>query len=65
MRRSRLLLPLVVVGLSACSIPFRSSSSEKKAPCDQIAARAIQTSSLDEAKTLAAQASECYAHATT
>lgn len=47
--------------LLACSIPFTTSSEERKAPCDRIAARAIQTSSLEEAKNLAAEASECYA----
>lgn len=52
-----------LVLLAACSVPFTTSSEEKKAPCDRIAAKAIQTSSLEEAKNLAAQASECYAHA--
>jgi hypothetical protein len=67
MRHSHRLLigvPLLVT-LGACSsLPFGGpSSSERKAECDRIAARAIQTSSIDEAKTLSAQASECYAKA--
>jgi hypothetical protein len=45
-------------------MPFRGSSSdERKAECDRIAAQAIQTSSLEEARNLAARASECYAAA--
>lgn len=49
--------------LSACaSLPFGGKSSdERKAECDRIAAQAIQTSSAEEAKNLAARASECYA----
>jgi hypothetical protein len=67
MRHSHRLLigvPLLVT-LGACSsLPFGGKSGdERKAECDRIAARAIQTSSLDEAKTLSAQASECYAKA--
>jgi hypothetical protein len=55
----------LVAALGACSsLPFGGKSGdERKAECDRIAARAIQTSSLDEAKTLSAQASECYAKA--
>lgn len=49
--------------LSACSIPFTTSGDERKAPCDRIAAQAIQTSSLEDAKNLSARASECYARA--
>jgi hypothetical protein len=62
----RLLIAVpLVAALSACSsLPFGGKSGdERKAECDRIAARAIQTSSLDEAKTLSAQASECYAKA--
>lgn len=47
--------------LSACSLPFTQSSNEKKAECDRIAAQAIQTKSLEDAKTLSARASACYA----
>lgn len=53
----------VVLLLGACSVPFTTSSDERKAACDRIAARAIQTSSLQQAKDLAAQAAECYARA--
>ena len=62
----RLLIGLpLVAALGACSsLPFGGKSSdERKAQCDRIAAQAIQTGSLDEAKTLSAQASECYAKA--
>ena len=67
MRQSHRLLigvPLLAT-LGACSsLPFGGKSGdERKAECDRIAARAIQTSSIDEAKTLSAQASECYAKA--
>jgi hypothetical protein len=55
---------IVIVGFtSACSIPFTQSGDEKKAECDRIAAQAIQTKSLQDAKTLSAQASACYAAA--
>lgn len=61
MRRAILLTALLVAG---CSVPFSGpSTNERKSECDQIAARAIQTSSLEEARDLAARASECYAAA--
>ena len=49
--------------LSACaSLPFGGKSTdERKAECDRISAQAIQTASAEEAKNLAARASECYA----
>ena len=49
--------------LSGCaSLPFGGKSGdERKADCDRVAAQAIQTASAEEAKTLAARASECYA----
>lgn len=55
---------LIVLALaSGCSsLPFGGrSSNEKKAECDRVAAQAIQTESLEEAKMLSAQASSCYA----
>jgi hypothetical protein len=64
MRPSRLLVAVpLLAALGACSsLPFGGKSGdERKAECDRIAAQAIQTGSLDEAKTLSAQASECYA----
>ena len=57
-------LPGLVVAccfMSACSLPFTQSSNDKKAECDRVAAQAIQTKSLEEAKTLSARASACYA----
>ena len=53
-----------LVGLAgaACSLPFTKSADERKAACDRITAAAIQTSSLEEAKNLTAQASACYAN---
>lgn len=62
MRNHSLLVGALLL-LTACSVPFRTSTEERKSACDRIAARAIQTSSLEEAKNLAAQASECYARA--
>jgi uncharacterized protein YceK len=55
---------LAVTGISGCAVPFSGpSNDERKAPCDRLAARAIQTGSFEEAKNLSAQASECYARA--
>lgn len=61
----RATLVTACLALGACSLPFTRSTEDRKAPCDRIAAQAIQTSSLEEAKNLAAQASECYARAQT
>lgn len=52
------LLSILALG---CSVPFRTSNDERKAQCDRIAAQAIQTASVEEAKNLSAQASACYA----
>lgn len=49
------------LGAFGCALPFQQSANEKKAECDAISAQAIQTKSLEEAKTLSAQASACYA----
>jgi hypothetical protein len=59
----RVLPGLIVASclLSACSLPFTQSSNDKKSECDRIAAQAIQTKSLEDAKTLSARASACYA----
>ena len=59
---SRALLGSAILVAAACSLPFTKSSDERKAECDKIAAAAIQTSSLEEAKNLSAQASSCYAN---
>lgn len=54
---------LVALGMAGCSVPFVGgpSDDELKAPCDRLAARAIQTSSFEDAKNFAARASDCYA----
>jgi hypothetical protein len=52
-----------LVLLTACASSPRVSDDIRKAPCDRISAQAIQSSSLEDAKNLAAQASECYASA--
>ncbi|HUH12473.1 MAG TPA: hypothetical protein VMK65_05165 [Longimicrobiales bacterium] len=51
--------------LTGCaSLPFGGpSSEERKARCDRMAAQAIETEDLEQAKTLAAQAADCYAQA--
>ncbi len=54
---------VMVVGLSACSVPFRTSAEERKAPCDRLAAQAIETRSLQDAENFATQAAQCYASA--
>ena len=59
--RNLQILVLLSLGITACSIPFRTSNDERKAQCDRIAAQAIQTSSVEEAKNLSAEASACYA----
>lgn len=61
----RKIIALVVLGtgLVGCAVPFTTSKDERKAPCDRLAAQAIQTSSLGDAKSLSAQAAECYAAA--
>ena len=57
----RFLIGLVTVQVAAaCSIPFVGGG-DSKADCDQIAARAIQSSSPAAARDLAAEATECYA----
>ena len=60
-RVSGVVLASIVLAGTACSVPFRRSTDDRKASCDRLAAQAIQTSSLEEAKNLAAQASGCYA----
>lgn len=62
----KLALALAFLGLSGCAVPFAGpSKDERKAPCDRLSAQAIQTGSFEEAKDLAARASECYARAQT
>ena len=57
----RTTLTLIVLAAAACRPPFIKSADERKAACDRSAAAAIQTSSLEKAKHLAAEASACYA----
>lgn len=55
---------VVSIGLvmaAGCSVPYLSHGGDKKAECDRIAAQAIQTTSAGDARSLAAQATECYA----
>lgn len=59
--RTILVIAIASLAASACSVPFRTSNDERKAQCDRIAAQAIQTSSVEQAKELSAQASACYA----
>jgi len=49
------------VTLSGCFGTRTASVADRKAQCDRLAAQAIDTESLDEARRLAARASECYA----
>lgn len=61
----RSLLILLCFAAAGCSVPFTGGpQQDRKAPCDQLAAQAIQTPSLEEARQLAAHATECYAAAT-
>jgi hypothetical protein len=60
--RASLGILLIFAVAGGCSaLPFHQSGNEKKAECDRIAAEAIQTTSLEDAKTLSARASACYA----
>lgn len=61
MKAIRSWLPIGVVVLASCSVPFVGGGGDNKAECDQYAAQAIQTASLTEARDLAARAAECYA----
>ena len=62
LRSVRAALTIAVLSGLACSLPFSRSADDRKAECDRLAAAAIQTSSLEEAKNLTAQASGCYAN---
>jgi hypothetical protein len=60
--RIQLLVLFALVFLTGCGA-FRggATTGERKAECDRFAAQAIETESLDEARRLAARASDCYA----
>lgn len=62
MKRLGVLVPLLLAGCSSLPLVGQSQD-ERKAECDRIAAQAIQTSDLGEARRLAAAASDCYAAA--
>lgn len=47
--------------MTGCALRSGPTTEERKAECDRYAAQAIGTESLDEARRLAAQASDCYA----
>ena len=55
----------ILAGSGCASRAASPTVQQRKAPCDQLAARAIQTDSLELAKNLAAEASECYSLAQT
>ncbi len=49
--------------VSGCSLPFQQSTVEQKVACDRLAAQAIETTSLEEARDLANAAARCYSDA--
>src|SRR5690606_18934440 len=53
----------VVPALSACSLPFQQSPVERKVECDRLAAQAIETTSLEDARDFANAAARCYSDA--
>ncbi|GEM_PF-2206302 len=59
--RTLILTAALGVTLSGCFGTRTASVADRKAQCDRLAAQAIDTESLDEARRLAARASECYA----
>lgn len=53
---------VLLLGLSACGFGRGGpSASERRAPCDSLAAQAIDADDLGDARRLAARASDCYA----
>lgn len=46
--------------LTGCGVPFVGGG-DPKSECDRMAARAIETDSVEDARDLAAQATGCYA----
>lgn len=59
--RTLVLMAALGVTLSGCFGTRTASVADRKAQCDRMAAQAIETESLDEARRLSARASECYA----
>lgn len=58
--RIRIVIMSLVLA-AGCSVPLLAKGGDKKAECDRIAAQAIQTKSASDARSIAAQATECYA----
>lgn len=63
MKHIRAWFPIALAGVSACSLPFQQSTVEAKVECDRLSARAIETTSLEEARDLANAAARCYSDA--
>lgn len=59
--RTTIMIAIFSVMLSGCFGSRGPTTGERKAQCDRMAAQAIETESLDEARRLAASASDCYA----
>lgn len=59
--RNTILILFLSILVAGCGFGRGPSVSQQKAQCDRMAAQAIDTESLDEARRLAARASDCYA----
>jgi hypothetical protein len=59
--RTSILVLFLGLFVSGCFGTRGPTAGERKAQCDRLAAQAIDTESLDEARRLAARASDCYA----
>lgn len=59
--RIQVLVLFALFFLIGCGASRAPTTGERKAVCDRFAAQAIDTESLDEARRLAARASDCYA----
>ncbi len=59
--RNSILIIFMAIFLAGCFGRGGASPAERKAQCDRLAAQAIDTESLDEARRLAARAADCYA----
>lgn len=59
--RTHILILFGLIFLIGCGASRGPTTAERKAQCDRLAAQAIDTESLDEARRLAARASDCYA----
>ncbi len=62
LRPGLLLATLGLMVATACNPLSRGpSEAERRAPCDRLAAQAIDANNLDDARRLAARAADCYA----